>query len=65
MYKYIFVSLFVLFIPLCFKILKSLEIEKYFKPGKTLEIRISYIIFSIILAELLTCGFERIFSLFY
>lgn len=61
--KIIYVIIFIAFIPVFFKILRSLEIEKYFKKGMTLEIKIAYVLFSIILSELLTSAIERIFCL--
>lgn len=61
--KIIYVVIFLAFIPVFFKILRAIEIEKYFKKGMTIEIRLAYILFSIILSQLLTSGIERIFSL--
>lgn len=61
--KIIYVIIFIGFVPVFFKILKALEIEKYFKKGMTTEIKLAYILFSIILSQILTSGIERIFSL--
>lgn len=62
--KIVYIVCFILFIPIIFKILRAIEIEKYFKTGHVNEIRLAYIIISIVIAELLTQGIERIFSLF-
>lgn len=64
MEKYVFVIIFLLFIPIFFFILHALEIEKKFKQGHIVEIYLSYILFSMILAYLSTKSIELIFSLF-
>lgn len=58
--KYIFIALFLMLIPLCFQVLRKMELEKYFKQGSVLEIRAFYIIISTIMSELLIQALERI-----
>jgi len=62
--KYIFLIVFLLFIPIFFLILRAMELEKKFKQGHIAEIYLAYILFSIILAYLSTRAFEFIFSTF-
>ena len=63
MEKYIFVIIFLLFIPIFFFILRAMELEKKFKQGHITEIYLAYILFSMILAFLATKSIELIFSL--
>jgi len=62
--KYIFLIVFLLFIPIFFFILRAMELEKKFKQGHIAEIYLAYILFSIILAYLSTRALEFIFSTF-
>lgn len=63
MEKYYFLLVFVLLIPVFFLLLRKIKLERIFPQGAVLEIRISYVLLSIILAEITTQAIERIFSL--
>ncbi len=60
----VYFLILVLFIPVFFTIFRALEIEKYFKKGKILEIRMAYILFSLIFAKLSADVISTIFYLF-
>ena len=62
--KYIYITVFILFIPMFFIILKAMELEKKFKQGHIFEIRLAYVLFCLILASLATGAVKLIFSLF-
>lgn len=64
MEKYIYVCIFLMFLPLFFFILRASELEKHFKQGKVFEIRLAYILFSMILSFLATKSIELLFSWF-
>ena len=64
MEKYIYVAVFLLFIPIVFKILMALHIEHKFEKGAIWQIKCAYILGTILIAELLTQAVERIFSIF-
>ena len=64
MEKYVFIIVFLLFIPIFFFILRAMELEKKFKQGHIVEIYLAYILFSLILAFLTTKSIEFIFSTF-
>lgn len=64
MEKYVFIVIFLLFIPIFFFILKAMELEKKFKQGHIVEIYLAYILFSLILAFLTTKSIQFIFSTF-
>lgn len=64
MEKYVFIIIFLLFIPIFFFILRAMELEKKFKQGHVFEIYLAYILFSLILAYLSTRAIEFIFSTF-
>ena len=64
MEKYVFIVIFLLFIPIFFFILKATELEKKFKQGHIVEIYLAYILFSLILAYLTTKSIQFIFSTF-
>ena len=64
MEKYVFIVIFLLFIPIFFFILKAMELEKKFKQGHIVEIYLAYILFSLILAYLTTKSIQFIFSTF-
>ena len=50
MEKYVFIVIFLLFIPIFFFILRATELEKKFKQGHIVEIYLAYILFSLILS---------------
>ena len=62
MEKYVFIVIFLLFIPIFFFILRATELEKKFKQGHIVEIYLAYILFSLILAYLTTKSIQFIFS---
>jgi len=64
MEKYVFIVIFLLFIPIFFFILRATELEKKFKQGHIVEIYLAYILFSLILAYLTTKSIQFIFSTF-
>lgn len=59
-YNFIFIIFFVVLIPGVFTILRKMNIERLFKQGAVAEIRITYIILTLIICELLTQVLERI-----
>lgn len=63
MEKYIYLGVFIVFIPIMFKILQATRLEEAFKQGSIVQIRLAYFLGSIILAELATMAVERIFCL--
>lgn len=65
MEQYIFIVVFLLFIPIVFKLLRSLKFEHLFQQGKVFEIRCAYILATILISEILTQALERLFSLFF
>ena len=64
MEKYVFIVIFLLFIPIFYFILRATELEKKFKQGHIVEIYLAYILFSLILAYLTTKSIQFIFSTF-
>lgn len=62
--KYVYIIVFLLFVPIVFKILMALHIERKFERGAIWQIKMAYILGTILIAELLTQAVERIFSLF-
>lgn len=65
MQEIIELCVFILFIAVFFKILMAIRLERLFKQGAVLEIRLAYFLFSIVLAEIATCAFARTFMFFY
>ena len=65
MEQYIFIVVFLLFIPIVFKLLRSLKFEHLFQQGKVFEIICAYILATILISEILTQALERLFSLFF
>ncbi|MBP5445775.1 MAG: DUF1146 domain-containing protein [Acholeplasmatales bacterium] len=62
MEKYVYIIVFLLFIPIFFFILRAMELEKKFKQGHITEIYLAYILFSMILAYLTTKSIQLLFS---
>lgn len=60
----IYVALFLLFFAIIFKILISSRLEECFKKGKVTEIRLAYIIISLICSYLLCEFINRLLSFY-